>query len=96
MPLTDAVLGTRLEVPVLEVGKREVRVPAGTQPDTVLRLRYKGLLRFSGKGKVDLYLQVKFKVPEKLSREERERYERLRVLAGNTKRHFREWKWAGR
>jgi molecular chaperone DnaJ len=88
LPVTDAVLGTRLEVPILEGGKAEVQVPAGTQPDTVPRLRNKGLPRFGGKGKGDLYLQVKLKVPEKLGREDRELYERLSTLAGKTKRHF--------
>jgi molecular chaperone DnaJ len=56
--------------------------------DTVLRLKNKGLPRFGGMGKGDLYLQLKVSIPEKLSREERELYERLRALAGKTKRHF--------
>jgi DnaJ-class molecular chaperone len=33
------VLGTTLEVPTLEGGKADVKIPAGIQPDTVLRLR---------------------------------------------------------
>jgi hypothetical protein len=33
---------------------------------------------------------VKVQIPEKPGREERELYERLRALAGRTKRHF--WK----
>jgi molecular chaperone DnaJ len=90
LPLHDAVLGSKLEVPILEGGKAEVEVPAGTQPDTVLRLRNKGLPRFGGKGKGDLFLQVKLRVPEKLSREERELYERLRALASKAKHHFGE------
>jgi len=84
------VLGTRLKVSTLEGGKATVEIPAGIQPDTVLRLRNKGLPRFGGKGKGDLYLQIKIQIPEKLSREERELYERLRALAGEAKRHFRE------
>lgn len=87
LPLTDAVLGTTLGVETLD-GGMEVKVPAGTQPDTVLRLRNKGLPRFGGKGRGDLYLQMKVRIPEKLGREERELYERLRALAGKTRRHF--------
>lgn len=90
LPLTDAVLGTKLEVPILEEGGVEVKVPAGTQPDTVLRLGSKGLPEFGGKGKGDVYLQVKLKEPETLSREERKLYERLSALADKTKRQFRE------
>jgi len=88
LPLPDAVLGTKLEVPTIEGGKAEVEVPAGIQPDTVLRLKDKGLPQFGGKGKGDLYLQVKVQVPEKITREERELYERLRALSSKTKRHF--------
>lgn len=61
LPLSDAALATKLEVPILEGGKAEVDVPACTQPDTVLRLKYKGLPLFGGKGKGDMYLQVKLK-----------------------------------
>ena len=88
VPLTDAVLGTKLKVPILEGGKAEVEVPAGTQPDTVLRLKNKGLPRFGEKGTGDMYLQVKLKVPEKLSQEERALYENLRALGGKSKHHF--------
>jgi molecular chaperone DnaJ len=88
LPIPDAVLGTRLEVETLEGGKAEVKVPAGIQPDTVLRLRNKGLPRFGGKGRGDLYLQVKVRIPDKPDREERELYERLRKLAGKARRHF--------
>ena len=88
LPLTDAVLGTRLEISTIEGKRVEVEIPPGTQADTVLRLKNKGLPRFGGKGKGDLYLQLKVGIPEKLSREERELYERLRALAGKTKRHF--------
>ncbi len=87
LPVVDAVLGTKLQVETLEGGMAEVRVPAGIQPDTVLRLKSKGLPRFGGKGKGDLYLQVKVGIPDKLSREERELYERLRAMAGG-RRHF--------
>ena len=61
LPVTDAVLGTTLEVPTLEGGKADVKIPAGIQPDTVLRLRNKGLPRFGGKGRGDMYLQVRIR-----------------------------------
>jgi len=75
-------------VETLEGGHAEVSVPAGIQPDTVLRLRNKGLPRFGGKGRGDMYLQVKIRIPDKLDHEERELYERLRALAGKPRRHF--------
>ena len=88
LPLTDAVLGTKLEVPTLQGGTVEVNVPPGIQPATVLRLRDKGLPRFGRKGRGDMYLQIEIRIPEKLSHEERELYERLRALGGKSRRHF--------
>lgn len=76
--IPDAVLGTTLSVPTLD-SDATVTVPAGTQPDAVLRLRGKGLPHFQGKGKGDLYLRVKVHVPERLSTRERELYDRLRA-----------------
>jgi len=77
--VADAVLGTTLTVPTLE-GEVEVTVPAGSQPDTVLRLRGRGMPRFEGQGQGDLNLRLQVQVPETLSGEERELYERLRTL----------------
>lgn len=79
--LTDAVLGTVLDVPTLD-GSASVTIPPGTQPGSLLRLKEKGLPEF-GKGRHgELYLRIAVHVPEQLSREERELYERLRMLGG--------------
>jgi molecular chaperone DnaJ len=73
----DAVLGTHLEIPTLD-GQATVSIPPGTQPDTVLRLRGKGLPEFGGTGRGDLYLIVRLHVPETLAPEERQLYQQLR------------------
>jgi molecular chaperone DnaJ len=78
--VADAALGSTLTVPTLE-GEAAVKLPPGTQPDAALRLRSKGLPRFREKGRGDLFVRVRVQVPQKLSREERELYERLRSLA---------------
>jgi molecular chaperone DnaJ len=83
MQVSDAALGTQLEVPTLD-GHATVTVPPGTQPDTVLRLPRKGLPIFGSKAPGDLYLRVHVHIPERLSAEERTWYERLRML--NTKK----------
>ncbi|MEE8176425.1 MAG: DnaJ C-terminal domain-containing protein [Acidobacteriota bacterium] len=57
-------------------------VPAGTQPDSVLRLRGKGLPHFGSAGRGDLFLRVQVRVPERLSAEEKALYDRLRALEG--------------
>jgi molecular chaperone DnaJ len=82
--LSDAVLGTTLKVPTLE-GSINVTVPAGTRPDTVLRLKEKGLPDFGSNQIGDLYLRIGLQVPQHLSSEERVLYERLRAI--NNKAH---------
>jgi molecular chaperone DnaJ len=81
--VADAALGASWTVPTLE-GKAAVKLPAGTQPDAALRLRGKGLPRFRGHGRGDMFIHVRVQVPERLSREEKELYERLRSLAENS------------
>lgn len=78
--LTDAVLGTSQTVPTLD-GEISVKIPPGTQPDSVLRLAGKGLPAFGGGRRGDLYLRLTVRVPEKLSAKERRLYEELRALA---------------
>jgi molecular chaperone DnaJ len=77
--LTDAVLGTTLEVPTLN-GAASVTVPAGTQPDTVLRLKDKGLPAFGEASHGDLYLRIGVQVPTGLTQRERELFEEIRAL----------------
>jgi molecular chaperone DnaJ len=77
--LTDAVLGATLDVPTLS-GSASVSIPPGTQPGAVLRLKGKGLPEFGSGHHGELYLRIEVQVPEQLSREERELYERLRSI----------------
>lgn len=79
--LTDAVLGTARDVPTLD-GSVSVAIPPGTQPGSLLRLKDKGLPEFGNRRHGELYLRIAVRVPEKLSSEERELYERLRALGG--------------
>jgi len=76
--VVDAVLGRDVEVPTLD-GDVTVKVAPGTQPETVLRLRGKGLPRFGGGAPGDLYVQIKVHVPERLSDRERRLFEQLRA-----------------
>jgi len=79
LEVADAVLGTKLKVPTL-TGDIEVSVPAGAQPEEILRLRGKGLPRFGEQGFGDLKLRLQVHIPEKPSDEERALYQRLREL----------------
>ncbi len=68
---TQAALGGEVEVPTLE-GKAKMKVPAGTQPGTVLRLKGKGVPRRTGIGRGDQMTEVTIEVPTRLSARQRE------------------------
>ena len=78
--LTDAVLGTQIEISTLEA-PLSVTVPQGTQPNAVLRLGGKGLPHFAQTSRGDIYLRLKVHIPENLSEEERALYSRLKELS---------------
>ncbi|MDJ0947482.1 MAG: molecular chaperone DnaJ [Alphaproteobacteria bacterium] len=78
--VADAALGTKLKVPTLD-GSAEVAVPPGVQPDTVLRLKGKGLPEFGGRRAGDLFVRLQVRLPERLSSKEQELYQQLRSSA---------------
>ncbi|OPY34602.1 MAG: chaperone protein DnaJ [Methanomassiliicoccales archaeon PtaU1.Bin124] len=80
MPISfaDAALGGEVEVPTLK-GKAELTIPAGTQTDTVFKLKGQGMDVIGGRSKGDQYVQVKIAVPKKLTVEQKEI---LRKFAG--------------
>ena len=67
LPITfaQAVLGDEIEIPTLE-GKGIMRVPAGTQPGTFLRVRGKGIQKRLG-GRGDQLVEVAVEVPTDLN-----------------------------
>lgn len=77
----DAALGTTIDVPTID-GPVTLKVPAGTQPDTLIRLRARGVPDPRGGRVGDQYVRVKVKVPTKLSRSEKELLENLRTDSG--------------
>lgn len=73
---TLAALGGELEIPTID-SKLKMKVRAGTQSHTLVRLRGEGVQHLQGKGKGDLYVRLMVQVPEKLSREEKKILEQL-------------------
>ena len=66
----NAILGAEIEVPTLE-GKAKMKVPAGTQPNTVFRLKGKGITNLRTKRPGDELVEVKIEIPKRLSARER-------------------------
>jgi DnaJ-class molecular chaperone len=72
----QAALGGELKVETID-GSVTIRMPAGTQPDTLIRLSGRGVPRLRGGGKGDHYVRIKVNVPKKLSKRQKELLEEL-------------------
>ncbi|MGP8214926.1 MAG: molecular chaperone DnaJ [Bacteroidia bacterium] len=75
--LADAALGTHIEVPTLD-GKAKVKIDAGTQSGTILRLKGKGLPKVNQYGRGDILVNINVWTPQNLSSEEKKMFENLR------------------
>jgi len=73
----DAVLGTNVEVPTLS-GKVKLKIPHGTQPGKVLRLKDKGLRRVNTHHTGDQLIQVNVFVPKSLTSEDEKILEKMK------------------
>ena len=72
-----AALGGAAEVPTVE-GRARLKIPAGTQPGKVLRLRGKGLPKMNSTVKGDLLVNVMVYIPENLTDAEKSAIESLK------------------
>jgi len=70
IPFTLAILGGQTEIPTLE-GKVKIKVRPGTQPNTMIRLRGKGIGHPRGYGNGDQYIRLVITIPQKLIREQK-------------------------
>lgn len=62
----QATLGAEIQVPTLSE-KATIKIPPGTQPGTLFRLRGKGIKNLQGYGHGDLHVRINVEVPTRLS-----------------------------
>jgi molecular chaperone DnaJ len=82
VPVVQAALGAEVEIETLD-GSERVKLEAGTQSGTVIRLRGKGIPHLGRRGRGDLYLTVHVETPTDLTREQRKLLEQLGDLRGD-------------
>jgi len=75
---SQAALGTELEVPTLN-GSLRIKVKAGTQPNTLVRLRGRGIPDLNGYGYGDLYVRLVVTVPTRLSSRQKQLIDELNL-----------------
>lgn len=80
----EAALGTELEIPLFNE-RVSVKVPSGTQPGEVIRIRGSGMPVMKGNSKGDLYVRTNVVVPKHLSSKEKELISELGTSV--TKKH---------
>jgi len=73
----DAALGTALPVETVD-GQVELKIPAGTQPGTVIKLKGRGVPRLRSDGRGDQLVTVNIEVPKKLTKKQKQLLEELR------------------
>lgn len=74
--LTEALLGSEHQIATLD-GDLTLKVPAGTNHGTILRVKGKGVPMGNEK-RGDLYVRIKVSFPDKLSKEAKKLIERLK------------------
>ncbi|MGI6212832.1 MAG: molecular chaperone DnaJ [Anaerovoracaceae bacterium] len=78
----QAALGDEITVPTLD-GKVSYKVPAGTQPGTVFRLKGKGVRNVQNGRMGDLYVKVQLEVPTKLNGAQKKAIREMGNVVGN-------------
>jgi len=75
--IPQAILGSTVEIPLIEGGKVKVKIDPGTTSGKLLRIRGKGLQEVQGYGRGDLIVRVIVYIPTNISKEERKILEKL-------------------
>lgn len=73
-----AVLGGKENIRTLDGKTISIKIPEGTDSETILRLKGLGLKNETKRG--DLFIKIHINVPKNLSREEKELFEKLKAL----------------
>ncbi|MFL6130301.1 MAG: molecular chaperone DnaJ [Mycobacteriales bacterium] len=81
LPMTAAALGTALTLDTLD-GEEQIDIRPGTQPDTVVPLRGRGVPHLRGVGRGDLHIHVTVKTPTRLDDEQERLLQELARLRG--------------
>ncbi len=75
--MVDAVLGKTIVIPTLE-GTEKITVEQGTQPNTIMKLKGKGIPDTGGRGRGDQYVRLVVNIPTKLDRHQKKILEEFR------------------
>lgn len=69
--LSDALLGTQIQIPTLDGKDLKLRIPVGTQHNAKMRLKGFGLPEIKKGHRGDLYARILVKVPKRLNKKQK-------------------------
>ncbi len=75
--IIDAVLGKTIVIPTLE-GTEKITVEQGTQPNSIIKFKGKGVPNVGGRGRGDQYVRLVVNIPTKLDKHQKKILEELR------------------
>lgn len=81
--IVQATLGAEIKVPTL-YGQTTIKVPEGTQPGTILRLKEKGIPSLRSGAKGDQLVKLKVVVPTKLNAVQKEALRKFEEVGGDS------------
>jgi curved DNA-binding protein len=64
---SQAVLGTTIEIPAIDGTKKRIKVPAGTQNNTKIRMKGFGVSQLKSATKGDQFVKISIDIPKKLN-----------------------------
>jgi len=74
--IAQATLGAEVNIPTVD-GLATLKIPGGTQPGKILRMRGKGVPQLRGNGRGDQLVIINVEIPTRLSKEQRALFEQL-------------------
>lgn len=93
LDFVDAILGVKIDVPTV-YGDCEVEIPAGTQPNQIIRLKGRGVKDLRKGTPGDEYVHIKLQTPTKISKEQRKLLEEYKKSETKGESFFEKFKKA--
>lgn len=70
--ITQAALGSTITVPTIYGEQQELKIPAGTQPGAILKIKGRGIPYANGRDRGDQLVKINVRIPEKLTEKQKQ------------------------
>ena len=75
--VTEAILGTNIDVPTLEGQIKKIKIPPSTKSGTKIRLKNFGIKKLGKNERGDLFVKIDISIPAQITDEQRKLLEKL-------------------